>query len=76
MTARKIELMNLILEYWKDAGWYVGRIKEIPGVFSQGKTLKELRGNIREAYELVLAEDRDRLPLAFREKAKETRLAV
>ena len=28
------------LEYWIDDGWYVGRIKEIPGVFSQGRTLK------------------------------------
>ena len=28
------------LEYWKDDGWYVGKIKEIPGVFSQGETLE------------------------------------
>jgi predicted RNase H-like HicB family nuclease len=24
------------LEYWIDDGWYVGRLREVPGVFSQG----------------------------------------
>jgi predicted RNase H-like HicB family nuclease len=28
------------LEYRFDDGWYVGRLKEVPGVFSQGKRLK------------------------------------
>ena len=30
------------LEYWIDDGWYVGRLKEVPGVFSQGESLEEL----------------------------------
>lgn len=42
------------LEYWKDEGWYVGRLKEIPGVFSQAKTLKELEKNIRDAYKMMM----------------------
>jgi len=33
---------------------YVGRIKEVPGVFSQGKTVKELQANIRDAYRLMM----------------------
>jgi predicted RNase H-like HicB family nuclease len=33
------------LEYWLDDGWYVGRLKEIPGVFSQGETLQDLEEN-------------------------------
>ncbi len=45
------------LEYWKDEGWYVGKLKEVPGVFSQGKTLEELENNIREAYQLMLEEE-------------------
>ena len=44
------------LEYWQDDGWYVGKLKEVPGVFSQGKTLEELKENIVDAYRLVLAE--------------------
>ena len=42
------------LEYWIDDGWYVGKLNEIPGVFSQGKTLDELRENIIDAYKMVL----------------------
>jgi predicted RNase H-like HicB family nuclease len=38
------------LEYWIDDGWYVGRLKGVPGVFSQGETLEELEENIRDAY--------------------------
>jgi predicted RNase H-like HicB family nuclease len=40
------------LEFWQDGDWYVGRLVEVPGVFSQGKTLEELRENIQDAYDL------------------------
>ena len=50
-------LRYFTLEYWVDDDWYVGRLKEIPGVFSQGETLEELEDNIREAYHLVLEEE-------------------
>ena len=56
-------LRNFTLEYWVDDDWYVGRLKEVPGVFSQGETLQELEENIRDAYQLVL-EDEDALPYA------------
>jgi len=45
------------LEYWTDDGWLVGRLKEVPGVFSQGQTLMELEENIQDAYETILADD-------------------
>jgi len=45
------------LEYWIDEGWYVGRLKEVPGVFSQGETLDELEENVKEAYHLMMAEE-------------------
>ena len=44
---------NFTLEYWLDEGWYVGRLKEVPGVFSQGESLPELEDNIRDAWQLV-----------------------
>ena len=44
------------LEYWIDDDWYVGKLKEVPGVFSQGETLAELEDNIKDAYALVMAE--------------------
>ena len=33
---------TFILEYWIDDKWYVGRLSEVPGVFNQGNTIKEL----------------------------------
>lgn len=45
------------LEYWMDDGWYVGRLKEVPGVFSQGETLAELEENIQDAYATMLETD-------------------
>jgi len=51
--------MHVTLEYWEDKGWYVGRLKEVPGVFSQGETLVELEKNIQEAYQLMQENDED-----------------
>jgi len=42
------------LEYWEDDGWYVGRLLEVPGVFSQGESLEELKENIGDAYQMML----------------------
>ncbi len=50
------------LEYWRDDKWYVGRLLEVPGVFSQGKTRKELQENIREAFDLMVIQDRPEAP--------------
>ncbi len=44
------------LEYWLDDGWYVGRLREVPGVFSQGESVAELEENIQDAYQLMLEE--------------------
>ncbi len=44
------------LEYWQDDNWFVGKLKEIPGVFSQGKTIEELKENIIDAYRMMLQE--------------------
>jgi predicted RNase H-like HicB family nuclease len=47
-------MKQFTLEYWKDDGWYVGRLKEMPAVMSQGETLEELQAMIRDAYQLVV----------------------
>jgi predicted RNase H-like HicB family nuclease len=49
--------VKFTLEHWLDEGWYVGRLKEVPGVFSQGETLEELKNNIKEAYYLMMEEE-------------------
>ena len=50
---------SFTLEYWIDEGWYVGKLKEVPGVFSQGETLEALERNIQEAYRLMMAEEEE-----------------
>ena len=42
------------LEYWVEDDWYIGRLKEVPGVFSQGESLLNLEDNIEDAYRLML----------------------
>jgi len=46
-------LRHFTLEYWIDESWYVGRLREVPGVFSQGESLGELEENVLEAYRLM-----------------------
>ena len=46
--------LRLQLDYWQDGDWYVGRLPQVPGVFSQGTTLKELEDNVRDAYRMML----------------------
>jgi len=64
------------LEYWLDEGWYVGRLKEVPGVFSQGQTLEELKENILDAYNLMIEEDEEALPRIIRDKVKQIRVEI
>jgi len=53
---------HVTLEYWIDDGWYVGRVKEMAGVFSQGATLAELEDNIADAYGAIASDSFDPVP--------------
>lgn len=44
--------------YKKQGKWHLGWIEEIPGVNTQGKTLKEAKENLKEALLLVLETNR------------------
>ena len=50
-------LIDFRLEYWIEDNWYVGHLKDVPGVFSQGETLEELQENIKDAYYMMKASD-------------------
>jgi predicted RNase H-like HicB family nuclease len=66
-------MKKFTLEYWKDDEWFVGRLVEIPGVFSQGETLDELKENIKDAYRMMVESD----PLDFLpEKTRRVQLEV
>ena len=49
-------IRSFTLDFWLDDGWYVGRLREVPGVFSQGESLDELKANVRDACELMRQE--------------------
>jgi len=40
--------------YKRSGKWYLGWIEEIPGVNTQGMTLKEVKENLKEALLLIL----------------------
>ena len=44
--------------YKKSGKWYLGWIEEIPGVNTQGRTLKETKENLKEAILLILETNR------------------
>jgi len=46
--------MRFTAVYKKRKKWYVGWVEEIPGVNTQGETLKETKENLREALSLIL----------------------
>ena len=45
---------SFTLDFWMDDSWYVGKLREVPGVFSQGESLEALKTNILDAYCLMM----------------------
>ncbi len=41
--------------YQKHCAWYLGWVEEIPGVNTQGKTMKEVKENLKQALEMFLS---------------------
>jgi predicted RNase H-like HicB family nuclease len=39
--------------------WYIGWVDEVPGAFSQGKTIKEVQENLQEAVQLIIESQRE-----------------
>lgn len=52
--------------YWKSGKFWLGKLKEHPEIMTQGKTLKELEENLKDAYQMMVMED---VPDNYQEKA-------
>ena len=39
--------------------WYIGWVDAVPGAFSQGRTIKEVEQNLKEAVQLILESQRE-----------------
>ena len=48
---------KLRMVYWKGEKFWVGKLLEYPDIMTQGRTLKELEQNMKEAYMLMTMED-------------------
>jgi len=57
---------SLTMIYWKGKKLWLGKLKEHPEIMTQGRTLKELETNLRDAYRMMCLED---VPEECREKA-------
>lgn len=49
---------KVLIEQDED-GWYVGSVPELPGCYTQAKTLEELRPRMQEVIQLVLESDEE-----------------
>ena len=48
---------KMTLVYWKSKKFWLGKLLEHPEIMTQGRTLKELERNIREAYMLMALDE-------------------
>lgn len=53
------ELQFKVLIEQDEDSFYVASVPELPGCYTQGKTLEEVRKRIKEAIALVLESDKD-----------------
>jgi len=61
----KIIDFNVFIEQDED-GIYVAKVPEIEGCYTQGKTLEEVMGRIKEAIEVCLESDKEEInPMRF-----------
>ncbi len=53
--------LNIIIQKDTESGWYVGQIEEFPAAISQGRTIDELKENLKDALKLLLESQKDQL---------------
>jgi predicted RNase H-like HicB family nuclease len=48
---------KLTMIYWKSGKFWLGRLREFPDLMTQGRTLKELEENMRDAHQMMILDD-------------------
>jgi len=54
---RRLNQHKLTMIYWKSGKFWLGRLREFPDIMTQGRTLKELEENMRDAYQMMVLDD-------------------
>jgi len=57
---------KMTMIYWKGQKFWLGKLRERPEIMSQGRTLRELEENLRDAYRMMVIDD---VPGEHRQKA-------
>lgn len=59
-------ILNFTVLIEKDEkGWYIASVPDIPGCYTQGRTIEQVIERIKEAVEVCLESDDDIKPLDF-----------
>ena len=53
--------MKLTAIFEKVGDWWLGYVEELPGANTQGRTMDEVRENLREAVQLIIEANRELL---------------
>ena len=40
-------------------GWYMGQCEQVPGAMTQGRTVEEVKENLKEAIALILEDEKE-----------------
>lgn len=56
--AREVIKRQFTAIYQKRGRWFLAWVEEIPGVNTQGRTLKETQENLKEALQMVIESNR------------------
>lgn len=56
---------TIIIEHCPETGLYIGYVPGLPGAYSQGKTVDELRENVREVIAMLLEDGEPELESQF-----------
>lgn len=47
----------------QEGDWWIGYVEELPGANAQGRTLNEVRENLKEAIQLIMESNRELVQL-------------
>lgn len=53
------------MAYWRSGTFWLGKVLERPEVMTQGRTLKDLEENLRDAYRMIVL---DEVPADYKTK--------
>ena len=62
LEAESLDMSNLSRQkltmiYRKSDKFWLGRLRDFPDIMTQGRTLKELEENLRDAYQMMILDD-------------------